>query len=279
MEEYAGEADNLLTIDPVGVGSDEMFIGRAGYLSGCLWLQRKLGRQVLPEVKIFQLCDVIVESGRRFSRKVSSKSPLMFSYYETQYLGAAHGLTGILLQLLSVPQYLDQNPSAEKDIKASVNFLLSVQCYDGNFPCSMGEVKEPRKYGDELVHWCHGAGGTALLMARAYQVWRDSSYMSALIKAANCVWRKGLLRKGPGLCHGVSGSGYVFLLLHRMTGDVSWLHRAVKFAEFLFSDQFRTARDPDNPVSLFEGWSGAVIFCTDILFPNQAAFPFHEVFL
>ena len=46
MEEYAGEADNLLTIDPVGVGSDEMFIGRAGYLSGCLWLQRKLGRQV-----------------------------------------------------------------------------------------------------------------------------------------------------------------------------------------------------------------------------------------
>ena len=75
-------------------------------------------------------------------------------------------IPGILLQLLSVPQYLDQNPSAEKDIKASVNFLLSVQCYDGNFPCSMGEVKEPRKYGDELVHWCHGAGGTALLMAR-----------------------------------------------------------------------------------------------------------------
>ena len=90
------------------------------------------------------------------------------------------------------------------------------------------------------------------LIFRAYQVWRDSSYMSALIKAANCVWRKGLLRRGPGLCHGVSGSGYVFLLLHRMTGDVSWLHRAVKFAEFLFSDQFRTARDPDNPVSLFE---------------------------
>ena len=47
VEEYAGEADNLLTIDPVGVGSDEMFIGRAGYLSGCLWLQRKLGRQVI----------------------------------------------------------------------------------------------------------------------------------------------------------------------------------------------------------------------------------------
>ena len=47
----------------------------------------------------------MVESGRRFSRKVSSKSPLMYSYYETQYLGTAHGLTGILQQLLSVPGY------------------------------------------------------------------------------------------------------------------------------------------------------------------------------
>ena len=38
---------------------------------------------------LYQLCDVMVESGRRFSRKVSSKSPLMYSYYETQYLGTS----------------------------------------------------------------------------------------------------------------------------------------------------------------------------------------------
>ena len=38
-------------------------------------------------------------------------------------------------------------------------------------------------------------------------------------------------------------------------------------------------RDPDHPVSLFEGWAGAVVFCTDILFPNQAAFPFNDVFI
>ena len=74
------------------------------------------------------------------SRKVSSKCPLMYSYYETQYLGAAHGLTGVLLQLLSVPHYLEHNPGAEKDIKAAVNFIVSHQTYDGNFLCSMGEV-------------------------------------------------------------------------------------------------------------------------------------------
>ena len=74
-------------------------------------------------------------------RKVSSKCPLMYSYYETQYLGAAHGLTGVLLQLLSVPHYLEHNPGAEKDIKAAVNFIVSHQTYDGNFISSMGEVR------------------------------------------------------------------------------------------------------------------------------------------
>ena len=165
-------------------------------------------------------------------RKVSSKCPLMYSYYETQYLGAAHGLTGVLLQLLSVPHYLEHNPGAEKDIRTAVNFIVSHQTYDGNFISSMGEVrvvtildvrdvidvfqiKDPKPWHDELVHWCHGAAGTAPLLARAYLVWRDEAHMAALVRAANCVWRKGLLRKGPGLCHGVSGSGYVFLLMHR----------------------------------------------------------------
>ena len=90
-------------------------------------------------------------------RKVSSKSPLMYSYYETQYLGAAHGLTGahwslavprtvitmlpgVLLMLLSVPGYLEHNSAAERDIKTAVNFVVAGQTYDGNFPASVGEV-------------------------------------------------------------------------------------------------------------------------------------------
>lgn len=144
----------------------------------------------------------------------------------------------------------------------------------------MGEIKEPREYEDELVSWCHGCSGTALLLARAHLVWGDQHYKHALIRAAECVWHMGLSKKGPGLCHGISGNCYVFLLLHRMTGDLKYLHRALKFADFMFSDPFLAgAREPDHPVSLFEGWSGAVILCTDILFPNQASFPFNEVFL
>ena len=45
-----------------------------------------------------------------------------------------------------------------------------------------------------------------------------------------------MLRKGPGICHGVAGSGYVFLLLYRITGDRQQLARAHCFAHFLFTE-------------------------------------------
>ena len=57
-----------------------------------------------------------------------------------------------------------------------------------------------------------------------------------LRKAADICWERGLLRKGPGICHGVAGSGYVFLLLYRITGDRQQLARAHCFAHFLFTE-------------------------------------------
>ena len=72
-----------------------------------------------------------------------------------------------------------------------------------------------------------------------------------------------------------------------------YLNRAFKYAEFLFSDTFRSARTPDSPLSLYEGWSGTLLhlctriltrlpgtvcFLADLLHPDQAAFPFSEVF-
>jgi len=281
LQLFRNASEDFLTPDPLGVGSDEMLVGRAGYLSGCLWLQARLGCQVLPEAMLHKLCDLVVECGRRFSRRTSSKSPLMYQYYETQYLGAAHGLTGILQTLLSVPGYFQHNPEAEKEVRGSVDWLVTLQTYEGNFPCAMGDLKDPRHYSDELVHWCHGAPGTVYLLARAHLTWggKETAYMPALEKAANITWRRGLLKKGPGLCHGVAGSGYVFLLMYRLTRNKMYLHRAAKFAEFLFSETFRGARTPDSPLSLYEGWAGTACFLVDLLNPDQASFPFSEVFL
>lgn len=74
-------------------------------------------------------------------------------------IGAAHGLCAILQMLLTFPSYIDRNPEAEQKVKASVDFLLSLQTPAGNFPCAMDEIEQPRSDANELVHWCHGAPG------------------------------------------------------------------------------------------------------------------------
>jgi len=60
--------------------------------------------------------------------------------------------------------------------------------------------------------------GVIYLFARAYKVWGDAKYLEACIRYGELTWQRGLLKKGPGICHGIAGSGYVFLLLYRLTG-------------------------------------------------------------
>ncbi|XP_059059084.1 lanC-like protein 3 [Achroia grisella] len=257
-------------------GGDEFFVGRAGYLAGALWLTREIQTQVFSNEELYKICDIIVASGREYSTKHRSPSPLMYHYYKTEYLGAAHGISFILQMLLTVPGYLDYNNSAAKDIRASVDFIASLQTEEGNWPCCMEEIGLSDY---KLIHWCHGAPGTVYLMAKAYLVYKDDRFYHACVKAGDVVWRKGLLRKGPGICHGVAGNGYVFLLLYRITGDEKYLHRAKLFANFMNTDEFlRDARQPDNPESLYEGTAGTVCFLADLLIPEKAEFPFQDVF-
>ena len=53
------------------------------------------------------------------------------------------------------------------------------------------------------------------ISCRAYNVFGDEKYRTAALRCGECIWRKGLLKKGPGICHGVAGSGYAFLVLYR----------------------------------------------------------------
>ncbi|XP_031345029.1 lanC-like protein 3 homolog [Photinus pyralis] len=255
-------------------GADELFVGRAGYICGALWLAREL--KIQPKLQdLYDICSVIVASGRRYASQHQSQSPLMYAYYDVEYLGAAHGLSSILQILLSVPGFLDANPSDAKDIKASVDYLLQLQDDEGNFPSATDEISRPA----ELVHWCHGAPGIVYLMAKAYLVWNEENYLKSCIKMADLVWNKGLLHKGPGLCHGIAGNAYVFLLLYRLTNDQKYLHRALVFMRFMETDQFkRHSRVPDNPFSLYEGIAGTVCFLADLTVPSKAAFPFFDVF-
>jgi lantibiotic modifying enzyme len=181
--------------------------------------------------------------------------------------------------ILSFPQYLNKNPDVEKDVKKCIDFLISIQTREGNFPSSMDEIGFKINDADELIHWCHGASGVVWVCAKAYLVWREEKYLDACRKCSELVWAKGLIKKGPGICHGIAGNGYVHLLLYRLTNEQKYLYRAWKFAEFLENKEFKmNSRRPDNPFSLYEGLAGAVCYLVDLLNPNQAEFPFFDIF-
>ncbi|MRC56949.1 hypothetical protein GH877_30300, partial [Bacillus thuringiensis] len=86
-----------------------------------------------------------------------------------------------------------------------MDFLLGLQQVNGNFPPAMDETGHQRPEGEELVHWCHGAPGVVYLFARAFQLWKEPKYLSACQRCGELTWQWGLLRKGPGICHGVAG--------------------------------------------------------------------------
>ncbi|RNA44226.1 lanC 3 [Brachionus plicatilis] len=278
-QHYANLARICETIDFLPNGSDELFVGRAGYLCGLLLLLNL--NKILPKFEINRICNSVIRSGCMYSNKINSSSPLMYAYHNTEYLGAAHGLSGILQILLSYPEYLSEHPEADLYVKRSVDFILSLQKQNGNFPTAMDEIShiKPRHDSQERIHWCHGAGGVIFLMAKAFLHYKDQKYLNSCIKCGELIWNFGLLKKGPGICHGVAGNGYAFLILYRLTKDPKYLYRANKFAEFLSTKQFNDeARVPDSPFSLFEGLAGTVCFLSDLLNPQNAEFPLIPIF-
>uniref|UniRef100_A0A8D0H0G4 LanC-like protein 3 n=1 Tax=Sphenodon punctatus TaxID=8508 RepID=A0A8D0H0G4_SPHPU len=242
-------------------GSDELFVGRAGYLCAALVLKQKLGVEVLTQAQIRSICQAMLESGKQYSARKRKPFPLMYSYYGTEYLGAAHGLSSILQMLLSYYDYLE---SADQElIWQCVDFLMD-QEQNCNWPPELGEMIERE---NELVHWFHGAPGIAYLFAKAYLVSKKSQYLDTCIRCGELTWQKGLLKKGPGICHGVAGSAYVFLLLYRLTGNSKYIYRAQRLAFMALNS------------CLYEGFSGTVCFLVDLLQPSQAEFPLFSVFV
>ncbi|XP_039961818.1 lanC-like protein 3 homolog [Bactrocera neohumeralis] len=262
-------------------GCDEVLVGRAGFLSGCYWLNDILCEKKITDDDIISICQMIINSGREYAKKTNAPLPLMYQYHGTEYLGAAHGVCAILHMLLDSPWFRTDPisaPSAElRDIKRSIDFFLTLQDSEGNFPVALEDLKSGRE--KRLVHWCHGAPGAVYLLAKAYLIFKEDKYLQALRRCADLVWKKGFLRKGPGICHGVAGNGYVFLLLYRLTNEPKYYYRAVKFMELLTDSEFKhRARTPDRPHSLYEGVAGTVCYLIDLLNPQQAHFPFMDVF-
>ncbi|XP_063883577.1 lanC-like protein 2 isoform X1 [Scylla paramamosain] len=245
---------------------DEMLYGRAGYLYALLLLQKEIGRTAVEDSLVRAVVAAILDSGRSMAQRRKSKVPLMYQWHEKDYLGAAHGTAGILFMLMQAKEHLTSE-ELEDLVRPTVDGLATLVFSSGNFPSSLGNMH------DRLVQWCHGAPGSVYLFGKAYQVFGNESYLEEAKRAGECVWERGILKKGYGICHGTAGNGYALLYLYQVTHEPKYLYQAAQFGLWCQDYGTHGCRTADRPLSLFEGLAGMLHYLIDLEDPENARFP------
>lgn len=300
--------------EPRDDGGSEVLYGRAGLLYALLWLRSELSfpaplgdledtndpllwgvSQLYSDENLQALVGDIVRRGwlgasiyaEELDAETQQRAPrLMWSWHGKRYLGAAHGVAGILQVLICAPAHIIA--PYWSDITGTVEWLLAIQEPLGNWPTkasrhmhyAAGGAATSRtakrvsvEDGDALVQWCHGAPGVLILLSTlltrastssklAVSSTTTDSIVAALQRGGELVYTRGLLRKGVGLCHGVAGSVYALLAVVDSVQEPAgyWLARAAHLA--LLATGYRARekkgdmRVPEKPYSLYEGVGG-----------------------
>lgn len=250
--------------------ANEYLYGRVGFLYALLYVNKYVSPPPFSESNIRSIITAILNCGEKLAKhlKIDDECPLMYEWHDTKYLGAAHGISGIIYLLLQAKDYLSEE-ELNTLIKPTIRFLTTLRFPTGNFPSSLGPAKS-----DKYVQWCHGAPGFLYMYCAAFRVFGEQHYLNSAIKCADIIWWRGLLKKGYSLCHGVAGNAYCFLELFQTTQDEKHLYRAIKFAEYCLDyTKQREECVPDRPISLFEGIAGPMYLLLDIQDPMNAKFP------
>ncbi|XP_057539316.1 lanC-like protein GCR2 isoform X2 [Amaranthus tricolor] len=246
----------------------ELLYGKVGFLWSCSFLNKHIGEGTVSNSTMREIFADIIKAGRNSGK---GRCPLMYEWHGKKYWGAAHGLAGILHVLMDMQMTTDE----QEDVKSVLRYMIKGRFPSGNYPSSEGSES------DRLVHWCHGAPGITLTLAKAYQVFGNKEFLQAAVDAGEVVWNRGLLKR-VGICHGISGNTYVFLALYRITGDAKYLYRAKAFASFLLDKSQRLIAEGfmhcgDRPYSLFEGLGGTAHLFFDMIETAEARFPAYEL--
>ena len=215
-------------------GECEVLYGRCGYLHSLLLCKKVDTFGIVDLSGGDSQCELVVaqifEEGLRCAERVRVEShgqvdfPLCWTWHDKVYLGAAHGIAGILYTLLLfVPQLqrISSNRGLDLVLRTVVYLVENFSHPSGNLfssarsrPARSSHSNPP---DDRLVQWCHGAPGVVhllCLVAERFEGRREWCLEQAR-RACQCVWERGLLRKGVGLCHGISGNAYCFVTYAR----------------------------------------------------------------
>jgi hypothetical protein len=164
----------------------EVLYGRSGWLHAVAAAKSALKSH--PEFMGFAdpLCDRVISQiyaaglqGAQQLREAALDSalavpPLCWMWHDKAYLGACHGVSGILYTLLLFPLEVQTVSDGKglQQILETLDWLMTTCTHPitGNLASSIavrpsqGIVLDPRK--DKLVQWCHGPAGTYIITFR-----------------------------------------------------------------------------------------------------------------
>lgn len=283
MDKYLDKLRSLAT-NVLKLDSNELLYGKCGYLSAFLYIhQFTKDDELLLCNEVKSVAQSVINDGKQYAEILAQQTkhapPLMWTWHDTQYYGGAHGVAGILLTLMYIPSILQSSENKALIIQM-LDFCQTLKLQSGNYASSSRSLKKGK---DILVQFCHGCPSFVHMYSKAYEVFGNELYLQYAAQACDVVWKRGLLKKGPGLCHGIGGSGYSFLCMYRYTKNAKsddwqqYMYRALQFANFMTDPQLVYARKPDRPFSMFEGIVGGISFAIDCLMaPDTAKFPCFE---
>jgi len=238
---------NAINLPP---GDCELLYGRAGCLAGLIQSSRILGNLVHGDL-VLTLVRQIITAGFQSQGRL-----LKWQWHGKEYLGAVHGVAGILMTLVLCPPeiLLEVDPTIMTLIENTVDFVFDECLYEG------GNIRSSfNSLSDRLVHFCHGATGwiPVLCILADRLPARRTEFITRACSLGDVVWQRGLLAsKGPGLCHGISGSVCALIDVFKLTGDAKWFIRAKWFSDFVCKEWQTLLHKADRPLSLFEGIAG-----------------------
>ena len=237
----------------------------------------------MPAASTLALARAVVARGARLAGADAPYLEWISPNDGGRWLGFSHGSAGVLFALLRYcPAILDDGAATRARVVATVDRIVAAQFASGNFPAEYYNSTD-----DVLVQWDHGAPGVATALAVAARALGNSSYLDAARRAMDCTWERGLLTKGLMNCHGIGGTTYAQLFVHKATGDDRYLFRALQFQRFVA----RTPElyDPEqgmrvvtpNPYAFWTGsfesaatyWADFVAFARE---PARASMPLFE---
>jgi Lanthionine synthetase C-like protein len=169
--------------------SNDWLHGRAGYL----YLLRLVKRSFAHKPEILNL----LTDASDYVIDLILASPRPWTWQGKVYVGAAHGIIGILTQVVLT------NPDYAPRVEHHLDSLLQNQYDSGNWPATLPEGSE------RLVQFCHGAPGVvaSLLSIRQHFLNLADRIDDAVAAGRELIREKGVLaNKEPCLCHGATGN-------------------------------------------------------------------------